>query len=114
MEGSMAGGMTWQQWQGTVEQLLQAMGYHVAHFRPAMNQAGNWRTPVSGDGKGFPDFLAIHKETGRLIVAECKTGKAKLSPEQVTWLDYFLLAGAETYEWHPDEYDSIVELIRGG
>ena len=106
--------MTWQQWQITVEQMLQRLGYQVAHFRPAMNAAGGWRTPVSGDGKGFPDFLAIHKTTGRQLVAECKTGKGKLSKEQQAWLDYFRLAGVEVHEWHPDQYDAIVEFVRGG
>ena len=107
-------GVTWQQWQSIVEQLLQNTGHQVAHFRPAQNGRGQWRTAVSGDGKGFPDFLAIHKETGRMMVVECKTGKAKATKEQLEWMEYFRLAGAEVYEWHPDDWDTIKLIAQRG
>ena len=46
-------------------------GWRRAHFRPAKTAKG-WRTPVSGDAKGFPDLLLIRPRTGHRLVAELK------------------------------------------
>jgi hypothetical protein len=37
-----------------VIELARLGGWRVAHFRPARTASG-WRTPVQGDGAGFPD-----------------------------------------------------------
>jgi len=108
-------GMTWQQWQNTVIALLQTYGWHVAHFRPAMNQRGQWRTAVAANGKGWPDIVAIHKERGQLLVAELKTGKGRLTPEQKEWLEYFrLVPGCGVFEWKPDDWETILGIVQGG
>lgn len=63
-------------------------GWRTLHIRPARTSDG-WRSPVQGDGKGFPDILALRGD--QLIVAELKSGKPgmaaqkKLSNEQRTW-----------------------------
>src|SRR5258705_9090381 len=41
-----------------VLQLCRVLGLRTAHFRPARTEKG-WRTPVSGDGKGFPDLIIV-------------------------------------------------------
>ena len=69
----------------TEEQVLEAatlFGWRTAHFRPLLTKHG-WRTPVSGDGAGFPDFVLARD--GLLVFVECKGESNPLEPEQVKW-----------------------------
>lgn len=90
-----------------VEEMLQRFGYRVGHFRPAETKKG-WRTAVSCDGKGFPDYVAIKGE--RQIVAEIKAQDGKPTAEQRDWLDSFN-GVAETYLWRPADRDEIGQII---
>jgi hypothetical protein len=80
--------------QDAVIAAAQRLSYLVAHFRPGQTARG-WRTPVSADGAGFPDLVMIRGS--RLIVAECKSPRGRLSPEQDRWLAAFRAAGVETW-----------------
>jgi len=101
-------GYTEEQFQQQVIDLARFLGYRVAHFRPAKTDKG-WRTPVSADGKGFPDLFLVRP--GRLIVAEIKSETGKLSPEQEAWLEAIDAGGGEAYCWRPSEWDNIVEVL---
>jgi len=83
-------------------------GWRVAHFRAARTAKG-WRTPVQGDGKGFPDLILVSK---CVIVAELKVGSNKPTAEQDAWLWAFTLAGVPAYIWRPSDWDEI-ELVLG-
>ena len=51
---------------------------------------------------GFPDSLGI--KGNRLIVAELKVGKNKVTPAQQAWLEAFSrVEGCEAYVWNPDD-----------
>ncbi len=82
-------------------------GWLRAHFRPAETKRG-WRTPVSADGKGFPDLVLLRE---RLIVAELKAKYKKPSREQRQWLDAFRKAGVETYLWYPRDINEIITIL---
>ena len=69
-----------------VLQLLRLTGWRSMHLRPARTASG-WRTPVAGDGVGFPDVLAV--KGSRILAAELKTTKGRLGPGQQEWLDAF-------------------------
>lgn len=91
----------------TVE-LAQLFGWRVAHFRPAMTKHG-WRTPVAADGAGFPDLLAVRD---RVLTVELKSAKGKLTPAQVTWLEWFAAAGVECHVWRPEQWaDGSIESV---
>lgn len=93
----------------TVIQMAQALGWRVAHFRPARTQTG-WRTAVSGDGKGFPDLVMIRN--GALIVAELKMPKGRLTPEQKDWLSAFEGIGCGRVKvWTPEDWPEIERLL---
>lgn len=87
--------------------LALARGWMRAHFRPAKTAKG-WRTPVQGDGKGFPDLVLVRD---RLIVAELKVKKKKPRPDQKKWLDAFKTAGVETYLWYPRQIQEIITIL---
>lgn len=97
-----------QEW---VIELAKLRGWKVAHFRPAKTAKG-WRTPMQGD-PGFPDLVLAR--AGRVVFAELKSEKGRLSPGQQGWteaLGRFNPDGQEVYVWRPRDRDLIVEVLR--
>ena len=118
-----------------VEDLFTRFGWWWVHFRAARTDKG-WRTPVAGMGKGFPDYICLRGS--RLLVAEIKSQKGKLTPEQIVWYDKFIetqqhyvnqplsvsggkasmelkgkvLVSPEVYIWRPSDFDEIVKILR--
>lgn len=90
--------------------LAARLGWRTAHFRPAQNRRGDWRTPVAGDGKGFPDTVLLRGE--RIVVAELKSERGRVSKEQRAWLDAWGETSAEVHVWKPSMWDAIVEVLR--
>lgn len=85
-------------------------GWRSVHFRSARTAHG-WRTPVSGDGLGFPDVLLVRGP--RCVVAELKAEKGRVTPDQQAWLDALAESGAEAYVWRPVDYpDAILRILR--
>jgi hypothetical protein len=105
------------QFQAKVIDLLHLYKYRVAHFLPAVNLRGQWRTPVAVDGKGFPDLVAVRpdagdgKRIGRVLFIELKSERGRLTKEQVEWMRDLGSAGAETYVWKPQDWASIRDII---
>ena len=97
------------QLQDAIIELAHALGYRVAHFRPAQTSKG-WRTPVGADGKGFPD-LVLAKPDKEVIFIECKSTKGKTSPEQEDWWRALM---PNYYLFRPADYlnDTITEVLR--
>ena len=104
--------------QDAIIEMAGFLGWMVAHFRPARTDKG-WRTPVSADGKGFPDLVMVHPVQRRLLFAELKAEKGKLSPEQQAWIGALSrvtpLGMAELYVWFPTDWTSgeIERCLRG-
>ncbi len=68
-------------------------------------------------GAGFPDEIIVLPHTGRLIVAELKSEKGRVTKEQQRWLDAFAtIAGAEVHVWRPQHLLSgeIEKTLKGG
>ncbi len=102
--------LTEAEFQRQVIEVAHIFGWRVAHFRPAMTQRGTWITPVQADGKGFPDLVMVRGE--RLIFAELKQDKARLTAEQIGWLDELSATKAEVYTWRPSTFDFIMDCLR--
>lgn len=99
--------------QQQVIELARTLGYKVAHFRPAQNARGDWRTPVAADGKGFPDLVLTGR--GKVIFAELKTDSGVLTPEQREWIEALHAAGHEhVYVWRPKQLDEIRAVLQEG
>jgi hypothetical protein len=101
-------GITESEFLDQVLQYAKLRGWRSAHFRPAKTIDG-WRTPVSGDGKGFPDLLLVRGD--RVIVAELKVGKNKLTLEQIAWLAAFKGANIPAFVWTPGEWPEIERTL---
>lgn len=101
--------VTEQQFQAQIIELARILGWRSAHFRPAKTVRG-WRTPVQGDGAGFPDTILVRGD--RLVVAELKSAAGRVSTEQTAWLEALAAAGAETYVWRPADLEQAAEVLR--
>ena len=74
-----------------------------------------WRVYHTFDSRrsesGFPDLCMAR--WGRLIFAELKSEKGRLTPAQDRWADVLKrVSGAEVYEWRPHDWDSITEILK--
>lgn len=95
-----------------VIELAKIRGWRSLHIRPARTAKG-WRTPVQGEGKGFPDLLLVRGQ--RLLAAELKVKGRKLTPEQEAWLTALEGAGVAVYRWTPEDWPLIeAVLVEGG
>jgi hypothetical protein len=94
--------------QTQVLELAEILGWRRAHFRPALTKHG-WRTPVQGDGKGFPDLVLVRD---RIIFAELKSRTGRLTDDQTAWCEALTAAGAEVYVWRPDDLQHIADILR--
>jgi hypothetical protein len=95
--------------QRQVIELARLFRWRVAHFRAAKTSKG-WRTPVQADGAGFPDLCLVRD---RIVFAELKAERGRLSPDQAAWLDAIgRVPGAEVHVWRPSDLDAIAEVLR--
>jgi hypothetical protein len=99
--------MTERELEDVICELLDTFGIWYHHDRPARTGrvAGGkevWRNHFRGQN-GVPDFDPI-LGNGRIIYAELKTQKGRLSPEQTEWLHRLKAAGAEVYVWRPIDW----------
>ena len=59
---------------------------------------------------GFPDLVLVRD---RVVFAELKVGKGRLTTAQARWRDMLLGADAEWYVWRPEKHlDEIHRILR--
>ena len=58
---------------------------------------------------GYPDLTLVRE---RVIWAELKSDKGKVTPAQEQWIEWLRGAGAEVYVWKPSAMDDILEVLR--
>ena len=85
-------------------------GWKCIHIYPLQTSKGTWKTPVAGDGKGFPDNLCLRGPVQ--FVAELKAGKNKTTDEQDSWLKAFRDAGVPTFVWYPEDWPEILRMLQ--
>lgn len=103
--------MTEAQFQQQVIELGHLYDWRIAHFRPAWSRDGKrCMTAVAADGAGFPDLCMVKR--CRLIFAELKADKGRVSPEQQEWIDALKETKAEVYLWRPADFDNILEILK--
>ena len=90
------------------EKQFEAQVKHLAYlFR--WKYYHTWRSIHSP--AGFPDCVMIRDK--RIVVAELKSEKGKVTLLQEGWLEAFRATGmAEAYLWKPSDFEKIVELLR--
>ena len=77
----------------------------------------HWRCYHTYDSRrsqaGFPDLVMVKGK--RVVFAELKSARGKLSVAQADWGAALLLAGGSWYEWRPADWldGSIEKVLRG-
>ena len=59
---------------------------------------------------GFPDLTMAREE--RLIFAELKSEKGKLTEAQAEWLRVLKATGNKVFEWRPHQFDEIAGILQ--
>jgi hypothetical protein len=99
------------QFQSVVIEAARTLGWIVAHFRPALTKHG-YRTPVSADGKGFPDLELVGR--GRILHRELKRRHGPVRPEQEQWGVWINQNGGDWAVWRPQDWpDRIIAELDG-
>jgi hypothetical protein len=91
-----------------------------AGFLQAVRQLArlyNWREYHTYDArhssKGFPDLCLCRPP--RLIFAELKSARGRVTPEQDAWLqDLARVPGVAVFIWRPSDWPAIDAILKGG
>lgn len=83
-----------------------------------MNRSGQWSTPIQGD-PGSLDLVLVHKATGRLVFAELKRERGKVSTAQMDWYSALMTASGlngwkavQVFEWRPSQWlDGTIQRV---
>ena len=72
------------------------------------------RATIQGaGGEGFPDVIAAHPASSRLVAIECKGDRGYPTPGQLAWLFAFRAASIEATIVRPATYDAAIAWIQG-
>lgn len=84
----------------TIRQAAKLLGYLCYHTHNSMHSAG-----------GFPDLVLVRKR--RLIFAELKSAKGKITDGQESWLQalQWSVPGVEVYLWRPIDLDEALKIL---
>lgn len=86
--------------QAQVIQLATVLGWrHIYHTHDSRRSQA-----------GFPDLVMIRDR--RILYAELKSERGRVSEAQVEWLDALNQTGSEWYVWRPHNWDQIVKALK--
>jgi hypothetical protein len=91
--------MTEAQWQTTVIDLAYAHHWRVYHTFDSRRSY-----------PGFPDLVLVRD---RIIYAELKSEKGRVTLTQQEWIDDLNGAGGEAHIWRPSDFDEVKQILRG-
>lgn len=101
------------EFQNAVVDYAHLNGWLVHHARAAQVREGKWVTPIQGDA-GFPDLVMARY--GKIVFAELKSKKGRLSQAQKEWRDIIDTAVDQDrlfwFEWRPSDWDEIEQTLR--
>lgn len=84
-------------WQSRVRYVARLYGWAVYHTHDSRRS-----------DPGFPDLVIVRE---RVVVAELKTERGRVTPEQEAWLAAFRAAGVEAYVWRPSDWEDAVRVL---
>ena len=87
--------------------LARSHGWLAYHPLPARPASGRWVTAFLGDA-GLPDLVLARD---RLIFAELKTARGRLTRGQREWVWRLAVAGVAAYVWRPCDWEDIGRVL---
>lgn len=95
---------------GQVTDYASMRGWRWMHIQPGLTDRGRYRTPVSGPlGPGWPDLILIRGS--KIIAAELKSEKGKLTALQARVLNDLEEALIEVHVWKPSQWEEIERVL---
>jgi hypothetical protein len=96
--------------QSAVLQLAHLQGFKTFHAHDSRRQIKPGVLVGDKDAAGFPDLVLCRPP--RLIVAELKSERGRLRPEQREWLDLLAaVPSVEVFEWRPADWRDIERVL---
>ena len=111
MANDLSRPITEQQFTNSVLAWAKALGWRCFHVRTSGRMQGRNAIPTVQGDKGFPDLVMVRPP--RLIFAELKVGKNKLSSDQFQWQDA-LSQCVEMYVWRPSDWSRLLVILSRG
>jgi hypothetical protein len=90
---------TERQFEAAVVEFAKLAGWRVYHPYDSRRSEAGW-----------PDLAMVR--AGRLVLAELKSEKGRLSEAQAEWIEELRLAPIEMCVWRPSDWPTIEELLR--
>lgn len=90
--------LTEKEWQAQVLELAARLGWRKAYHTYDSRRSHS----------GFPDLVLVRD---RVVFAELKREKGKLSDAQEQWIAALHAAGAEIYVWRPGDLEDIAKVL---
>lgn len=99
------------QFQHAIIEFAGLQGWKTSHFNDSRRQVvrrgvSHWIGDASA--AGFPDLVLCRE---RLVMAELKTEKGRLTDKQRAWLQALEMAGVEVYVWRPSQWSEIQDTL---
>lgn len=94
----------WQTWV-----IRQAMLLRFSYYHPPDNKPDTCTGKVQQIVAGFPDLVLVKDD--RLIFAELKREKGRLTEAQKVWLKRLEATGAECYVWRPSQWQEVLDIL---
>ncbi len=91
--------MTERQWQRLVVDMARMHGWACFHPYDSRHSVA-----------GYPDLTLIK---GRIVFAELKRERGRVSAAQEVWLAAIKAAGGECYVWKPSQWDEVQRVLGG-
>jgi hypothetical protein len=87
-----------------------------AQFQQRITDYCDWRrlkwhheTDSRKSKKGFPDLVIAGP--GKIIFAELKSAKGRVTREQQEWIEAVRWAGITAYVWRPDDWPEVKAVL---
>jgi hypothetical protein len=98
------------EWQTTVTDAADALGWRWLHVRKSVGKGSKWVTTTNV--RGWPDLFLWHHRHGTAAF-ELKVGRNTATDEQVAVLEQLRAAGVAVMVAYPDDFDAVVSILQG-
>lgn len=99
------------EWQAQVIHLARGLGWTVWHFHDSRRQVrrrNQYELVGDADAAGFPDLVLARE---RLVFAELKSEKGRLTKLQKQAMAVLSETGVEVYLWRPSDWNVVCEVL---
>lgn len=106
--------LTEARWQRQVVEYAALMGWRVWHDNatnaPRLCSSCGEVTRLPRNARGLPDLILVRRP--RVVWAELKADRGRLTDEQAAWLSDLRASGQEVHLWRPSDWPTVERVLR--